>query len=488
MFNTAYTFGLTQFARSLSLPERLQKRPFRNATLEPWRFRNSSLDAMFYDIKTLTSDEAFYISDSLAAEGMLMIVPPTGKGMLTLCDTVDEYLLRGGLDVHVMAVAGIGGSAAGAAAFARNVADAVDAPVAAVVSGYGLGDIISEAMGSNFLFGPLGFLRHNFEMIDDLVGRPQLGDYARHRTTANSPRRSSLDTDTVEALLMNDKLDFNLITGHSKGNLIIAEALRSLETAAPERLESLGEKLKLVSFATRIAVPPALSPAVAIMGELDWYGELNATAPAAGTIRVPRSGHSTNTDMPGSLKITSLLRDALRDRPATPAEAVMETPPSKEPPVLHLVETAEEPAPDVITEPSETADVTELPVTEATVTELQANEVQANEAPVAEAPVAEAAVNEVEHPAAQAISVAEDAPVIEEAVALETIANESDIETETMPVIAMPEPEAVSEEAVIVGQKAAIETSAPSEATKTPGSAPKTRNKPRSTPRRNRKI
>ncbi len=311
MFNTAFTFGLTQFARSLSMPERLQKRPFRNAALEPWRFRNSSLDALFYDIKNLTAEEAFYISDSLAAEGMLMIVPPTGHGMLTLCDSVDEYLLRGGRDVHVMAVAGIGGSAAGAAAFARNVADAVDAPVAAVVSGYGLGDILSEAMGGHFFFGPLGFLRHNFEVIDDLVGRPQLGDYQRRSNTPQTPRPVSLDTDTVEALLKHEQLHFHLVTGHSKGNLIIAEALTSLENDAPERLDTMAETLQLISFGTRISVPGKIAPALSIMGELDWYGELNATAAPHDTIRVARSGHSTNSDMPGALKVTALLQEAL---------------------------------------------------------------------------------------------------------------------------------------------------------------------------------
>ncbi|MBB4955253.1 hypothetical protein H4S14_003289 [Agrobacterium vitis] len=461
MFNTAFTFGLTQFARSLSLPERLQKRPLRNATLEPWRFRNSSLDAMFYDIKTLTSDEAFYISDSLAAEGMVMIVPPTGQGMLTLCDSVDEYLLRGGLDVHTMAVAGIGGSAAGAAAFARNVADAVNAPVAAVVSGYGLGDIISEAMGSNFFFGPLGFLRHNFEMIDDLVGRPQLGDYARHKTTAKAPRRSSLDTDTVEALLMHEKLDFNLVTGHSKGNLIIAEALRSMATDAPERLETLGTKLKLVTFATRITAPPALEPPVSIMGELDWYGELNATAPATGTIRVPRCGHSTNSDMPGSLKITSLLRDALDAMPkqqpdmTQPAEV-----PRKEPLALKLVEKPEQaPLPEPLPEPEP-------------------------EPAVETAELAPVVISEIEPPATEE-------PALPEPTLPERAAQEPLPEPEAAPQLTpapSPEPGTLAHEntEVMVADKPA-EITAPVAATSQPTPRPSVRPRTRSGPRGNRK-
>ncbi|MCF1433503.1 cell envelope biogenesis protein OmpA [Agrobacterium vitis] len=316
MFETAFTFGLTQFARSLSLPERLQKRPLRNAALEPWRLRNSSLDALYYDIRALTSDEAFYISDALAAEGLIMIVPPTGQGMLTLCETVDEYLLRGGREVRAMAVAGIGGSAAGAAAFARNVADAIKAPVCAVVSGYGLGDVVAEALGGAFFFGPLGFLRRNFEMIDDLVGRPQFGAYQRRPKPSQPPRRTSLDADTVQALLCHPDLRFNLVTGHSKGNLIVAEALNAIEKEAPERLTILAERLQIITFSTRVGLPAPFSPPLAIIGELDWYGELNATAKVTNIVRVARAGHSTNTSLPGALKITDLLAQTLSASPA----------------------------------------------------------------------------------------------------------------------------------------------------------------------------
>ncbi|MVA72683.1 cell envelope biogenesis protein OmpA [Agrobacterium vitis] len=316
MFETAFTFGLTQFARSLSLPERLQKRPLRNAALEPWRLRNSSLDALYYDIRALTSDEAFYISDALAAEGLIMIVPPTGQGMLTLCETVDEYLLRGGREVRAMAVAGIGGSAAGAAAFARNVADAIKTPVCAVVSGYGLGDVVAESLGGAFFFGPLGFLRRNFEMIDDLVGRPQFGAYQRRPKPSQPPRRTSLDSDTVQALLCHPDLRFNLVTGHSKGNQIVAEALSAIEKEAPERLTILAERLQIITFSTRVGLPAPFSPPLAIIGELDWYGELNATAKVTNIVRVARAGHSTNIALPGALKITDLLAQTLSASPA----------------------------------------------------------------------------------------------------------------------------------------------------------------------------
>lgn len=379
MFDTAFTLSLTQFARSLSFPERLQHRPMRNAALEIWRLRNTGLDALFYDIKALTAEETFYISDAIAAEGLIMIVPPTGSGMLTLCDSIDEYLLRGGRDVHVLAVAGIGGSAAGAAAFARNVADAVGAPVAAVVSGYGLGDILTEAMGGAFFFGPLGFMRNDLEVIDDMVGRPHLGAYQERHLEVESPRRASLDADTVETLLAHPDLSFTLLTGHSKGNLVLSEALYALKQTAPRRLAALGQTARIVTFGARITMPPAFADVVDVIGEFDWYGEINSRPRIETDIRVPRAGHSTNTDLPLCLFVTRTLKDilgpgkaaaapvpdespveatlAVVSEPAAPEETAPVSPSSSPPASLRLVE---EPAQETL--PVEEVTVVDEPV------------------------------------------------------------------------------------------------------------------------------
>ncbi len=248
MFETAFTLSLTQFARSLSMPERIQRRTGRNAALEAFRLRNAGLDAMFYDVKALTPEEVFYLSDAIAAEGLIMIVPPSGGPMLTVCDSIDEYLIRGGRDVHIMAIAGIGGSALGAAAFARNVADAMGAPVAAVVSGYGLGDIVNEAIGGAFLFGWLGNFRNKCEVIDDVVGRPRLGAYSETRSNGDASHAACLDVDTVKALLSNESLSFHMLTGHSKGNLVLSDALYAMRRTNRERVKVLGSSARIVTF------------------------------------------------------------------------------------------------------------------------------------------------------------------------------------------------------------------------------------------------
>ena len=345
MFETAFALGLTQFARSLSFPERLSQRPVRNAALEPWRLRNTGMDALYYDVKALTADETFYISDSLASEGLIMIVPPTGAGMLTLCDSVEEFRLRGGREVRAMAVAGIGGSAIGAAAFARNVADAIDAPVAAVVSGYGLGDIVNEAIGGAFLFGWLGHIRSNLEAIDDVVGRPKLGAYGKRDEDADSNRRTGLDADTVSTMLADPTLSFTLIAGHSRGNRVIADALYALKASDPGRIETLANTARIVTFGGRIKMPEAFTEVIDVVGELDWFGELNSRPKIATDIKVPFCGHSTNTDLPTALKVTKILGDILRgEGPAAdaPVEAMIATPEMAAAPLVEKVVAAAE--------------------------------------------------------------------------------------------------------------------------------------------------
>lgn len=310
MFQTAFTLSLTQFARSMSLPERLQRSAGRNLALEGLRQRNLALDALFYDIKVITSEEAFYISDSLAAEGAIILVPPSGGATISLCETVDEFVLRGGAEARVLTVAGIGGSALGAAAFARNVADAIQGPVAVVVSGYGIADVITEAFGGLFFFGHMRGLRPFLETFDDLAGRPKVG--AQSDGTA---ARISLDTRTVQALLADPRLSFQLLAGHSKGNLVIAAALHELCKQDDLRIAELARNMKIVTIGARIAMPPAFADVIDIMGEWDWFGELNSRAFIQADSRIHHAWHHTNTDLNGHLPVTSTLREILATSP-----------------------------------------------------------------------------------------------------------------------------------------------------------------------------
>lgn len=315
MFQTAFTYNLTRFARFLSLPERLQHTPLRNLSLEPLRQRNTALDAFVYDIKVVTPEEAFYISDSLAAVGSLLIVPPSGAGSLTLCDTLDEFFLRGGAEVSVLALAGAGGSALGAAAFARNVADAVGKPVATVVPGYGLADAIGEAMGGSFLFGWLGQVRHGFESIDELSGRPLYGVDPEKNAAAGACKDRCRDMQTVLALLADPRAKISLFAAHSRGNTLLAEALTKLGDIDPARIRAIAGTARIVTFGGKIAMPPVFTHVVDVIGQWDWYGEMNSQPFIATDRKVSGAWHHTNTDIPGHIDVTNTLREILAADP-----------------------------------------------------------------------------------------------------------------------------------------------------------------------------
>src|SRR5271157_1420464 len=62
-------------------------------------------------------------------------------------------------DVEAIAVTGVGSSALGSAAFAWNVSEALHKPVAAIVPGFGLADLVPQALVGWLGFGMIDFLR-----------------------------------------------------------------------------------------------------------------------------------------------------------------------------------------------------------------------------------------------------------------------------------------------------------------------------------------
>ena len=197
MLSTQRSLTTAQLGRN-SFEEILESRtPWREAALESFRRRNAILDGIFYDIGKVTREEALTIAPWLAREGAILVVPPTGAGSLVLCGTVDDFFAAGGPGIRILVVAGVGSSALGAAAFARNVADAFGTPVAAVVSGYGLADLLTEALGGWFWFGTLNRKRPSSRVwtksaVPSIVGAPSVQP-ARHRNldvSASIPKPS----------------------------------------------------------------------------------------------------------------------------------------------------------------------------------------------------------------------------------------------------------------------------------------------------------
>lgn len=308
MLTSPLRLATAQLSRSTVAEIAEAGNPVREAALESFRRRNTSLDALFYDIGVVQPHEAKSLAMMLAREGALLIVPPSGAGNVEHFDTVEAFAQNGGDRIRILSVAGVGSTALGSAAFARNIADAFGQPVAAVVSGYGLADLAAEALGGWFWFGGLNRLRHQFEFFDTASRPSPVAGTGATVTAETLPlSRLSLDTRTVVALLSDPRLQFAVLTGHSKGNLVLSEALYELTNgdgaARPDPV--------IVTVSAAVAMPKRHQKIVDVIGGVDWFGAINCTPGVGIEKRWPQCGHHTNTEVPLHLPVTSVFRDLL---------------------------------------------------------------------------------------------------------------------------------------------------------------------------------
>lgn len=315
MLSTQRSLASVQLSRNSVAEIGESPTPWREAALEGLRRRNAALDAVFYDVGKVTHEEATRISPWLAKEGAILIVPPTGRGPLQLCPTIEDFVTHGGRNIRALAVAGVGSSALGSAAFARNVADAFGEPVAAVVSGYGFADLATEAVGGWFWFGTLNKLRHDLEPLDDMSRRMQSSRVLDSIDVSGMPLRAlSLDTKTVYALLSDNQFQFSLLTGHSKGNLVISEALFALDQTNAHRLHQPSADTWLVTVSAVITMPSRYKRIVDVIGDIDWFGAMNSRPDLKVEMRPHLAWHHTNTELPFHLPVTKVFEDLIAAR------------------------------------------------------------------------------------------------------------------------------------------------------------------------------
>ena len=300
--------------RVRAFPAKLIDNPLRTSMLFGYQLRNSLLDGLFYDVGAVRESEFDDIARWMAREGMLLIVPPTSAGAdLSLHHDLSAFLAAGGGGVRALTVAGVGSSAVGAAALARNVADAVGGPVAALVSGYGLSDLATEALGGWFWFGGLNAIRHMFEPFDRATKLLTLSEMGSSFGTPAYYARTSRDTATLIELLGHPDCRIPLLVGHSKGNLVLSEALYALQEE--ERLASLAARSAIVTISAKVGMPAAFAGRVFdVMGEDDAFGMLNSRPDIETDMVVEGAGHSTNPQIEGGIDVTAVMRRILAGR------------------------------------------------------------------------------------------------------------------------------------------------------------------------------
>jgi hypothetical protein len=314
------SYAALSAARAEVLPARLLGNPVRTAPLELLRRRNALLDAVFYDVGAISDVEAESLAPWFAHEGAILLVPPTGRGTLTVFEDLAAFRASGDLSAKAIAVAGVGSSALGAAALARNVADARDENVVAVVSGYGFSDVLTEALGGWFWFGALNSLRHMFDGLDRVTQTlTEPVEQLIEAIDGVATVRLSPDTATVADLLGDPAFGFDLLVGHSKGNLVLSEALYWLKARDPRRIAAVGASHRIVTLCAKVGMPEDCRRVFDVTGEYDLLGALNSRPDIRSDLVVPHAWHSTNPASPwqSGLDATAAVKSALAalDRP-----------------------------------------------------------------------------------------------------------------------------------------------------------------------------
>ncbi|MEO0463774.1 MAG: hypothetical protein AAF127_11630 [Pseudomonadota bacterium] len=270
---------------------------------------NAALDAVFYDVNVLEPYERKLLSKPGHDEGMVLEVGTSRAPSLRIWPGISECDNLAP-SYAALSVAGVGSSGLGAAAFARNVADAVGGPVLAVVSGFGMKDLAAEALGGFYLFGGLNAARHMAQVFEPLTSfaPPWLQPIDPGHTMPIA--RRSKDVQALRELL-EGRVKVPLLVGHSKGNLVISEALYAMRERDRDGFAALAASLDVVTFGARIAMPKGLASVSDVMGDLDGFGAFNSRPDIAVDRVVPQAWHHTNTALKFHVPVTRELRRLL---------------------------------------------------------------------------------------------------------------------------------------------------------------------------------
>ncbi len=248
--------------------------------------RNTALDWLFYDVGNLTASEYAMLVGEPNREGSILVVWPSGiKDDIGVRKYADHAELKAqpGKMLSRFAIAGVGSSDVGAAAFARTVADRYQEPVGAIVAGYGTADLLAEAMGGWFVLGGANRL---MGLYHDFLGKTdRLAEELRHQSpqlSGQEIRRTSEalaghnDSSTLFKLLLDEDRKVVSVAGHSKGSLSIAYALETLTLLNKNRAIARAKEMRITTVGTVVSLPSGFKNVGQYLGDLDWFGGINS--------------------------------------------------------------------------------------------------------------------------------------------------------------------------------------------------------------------
>lgn len=271
--------------------------------------RNAIFDWYFYNTGNLTRAEQEKLLGAQITEGKILVVRPSddrGPVGISEFSGYGELCAAPGRKLRRFAVAGVGSTDLGAAAFARAVANRYQEPVGAVVAGYGILDLVSEGLGGFF---NLGLKNRLYDSVGRRHEQRQTEVSTLEGTAVSSGSEPVItDTDTLEELLRDTSRNLLSLAGHSKGSLSIAEAFSRIEDDDDaETLNRLGG-VRVLTVGAVVSLPAVIRNVAQYLGGADVLGLTNSD-PFTPRTRVPFRGHHLNPLWPGALNFEELLAD-----------------------------------------------------------------------------------------------------------------------------------------------------------------------------------
>ena len=283
-----------------------------NPALFAARRRNTFLDWLFYDVESLTPAERAMLIHQRNTEGSILVVRPTGEKGVRKFEDYAALRSEPGKLLQRFTIAGVGSSDVGAAAFARTLADHYGEPVGAIVAGYGISDLLSEALGGWFVLGAANRMMALYQSAEREASGASLEiTKSTDATLSTVPEaasgRISNDTLTLLRLLKDTDREILSVAGHSKGCLSIAYALEALFFGKDKKSIAKAKKTRVVTTGAVVALPEAVTNVGQYIGAVDWFGGMNSRLENE-HIRIPNAWHHLNTTLPLSFDFSEVLK------------------------------------------------------------------------------------------------------------------------------------------------------------------------------------
>jgi hypothetical protein len=305
-------------------------KPFVESAVRACRLFNTTLDAMFYDVPKLNRElvdkdvprgeklpSRIVDFDALSdPEGSLLLIDAGTAPYVHRYDSVRLYLdspHQETRDVAIATITGVGSSALGSAALAWDVSVALREPVLAIVPGYGVADVVLQALGGWFGFGLYNFLNAKSLIQTSLANAAPRAAGIGRKLSASAPdaqtingepvfRFGSGSSDVLHALLKYRQPRFKLLIGHSKGALQIANGIQSL---SPQRTQGL----RVVTLGCPVQENVEGVSYHQYLGLFDALGQLNSWGNQPE--HWPPTWHSTNPMLPPAMLAGKLTEESV---------------------------------------------------------------------------------------------------------------------------------------------------------------------------------